>query len=175
MVNVKFMNPFVEAAVEVLKAEVQLVPQRGSLSLTKSALTTNDITVLISLVGQVQGVVMYGMSIDTGLELVSRMMGQVFKEFDNLAQSGVAEMGNVITGRATVKLYEGGFSAMISPPTLIQGRDVTISTLDFARIIVPLVTEAGEIVIHLALRESPTGQQDNNFVDLTIPPSSTKS
>jgi chemotaxis protein CheX len=103
------------------------------------------------------------------------MMGQVFKEFDNLAQSGVAEMGNVITGRATVKLYEGGFSAMISPPTLIQGRDVTISTLDFARIIVPLVTEAGEIVIHLALRESPTGQQDNNFVDLTIPPSSTKS
>lgn len=175
MINVKFMNPFVDAAAEVLQAEVNLSIQRGSLSLHKSAMTANEITVLLSLVGQVQGVVLYGLSINTGLELVSRMMDQKFSEFDNLVQSGVAELGNVITGRATVKLYEVGFMSMISPPTLIQGRDVKISTLDFSRIVVPLQTEVGEIMVHLALKESPPGGQDRNFVDIiNVPPASTE-
>ena len=152
--NVKFMNPFVEAASEVLTAEVNVATVRGVLSLQKSALTSDDVTVLISLVGQVQGVVLYGLSTKTALALVSRMMGQEFKEFDGLAQSGIAELGNVITGRATIKLSEGGFVSNISPPTLVHGKGITISTLDFARIVVPLTSELGEIVVHLALRDS---------------------
>jgi chemotaxis protein CheX len=59
------------------------------------------------------------------------MMGQEFAEFDNLAQSGIAELGNVITGAATVKLSKEGFDAEISPPTLVQGEGIQISTLDF--------------------------------------------
>lgn len=169
MSNVKFMNPFIDAANEVLLAEADVQTQRGNLSLHKSALTTNDITVLISLVGQVQGVVLYGMSIPTGLALVSGMMGQEFTEFDNLAQSGVAELGNVITGRATIKLSQAGFASNISPPTLIQGKGVKISTLDFSRIVVPLVTDLGEITVHLALRETPPGGQENSeFVPVDI-------
>ncbi|MBI9044891.1 MAG: chemotaxis protein CheX [Anaerolineaceae bacterium] len=169
MSNVKFMNPFVEAASEVLQAEIQATVKRGTLSLQKSALTSNDITVLITLVGQVQGVVLYSMAMETGLGFVSRITEQQFTEFDNLAQSGVAEMGNVITGRATVKLSEAGFNSMISPPTLIQGQGITISTLDFSRILVPLITDFGDITVHLALRESPPGLQNQNFVPITVP------
>ena len=169
MANVKFMNPFVEAASEVLKAEVGTEVRRGTLSLQKSAMTTDDITVLISLVGQVQGVVLYGLSKETGLGLVSKITDQEFKEFDSLAQSGVAELGNVITGRATIKLSESGYGANISPPTLIQGRGLQISTLDFSRIMVPLITDYGEIMVHLALREAPPGTtSDRNFVPISI-------
>lgn len=166
MTNVKFMNPFIDAANEVLLAEAQITSKRGNLSLHKSAFTTSDITVLISLVGQVQGVVLYGLSIPTGLSLVSKMMGQEFKEFDNLAQSGVAELGNVITGRATIKLSQAGFASNISPPTLIQGEGIQISTLDFSRIVVPLESEVGIVTVHLALRESPPGSQNDNFVPI---------
>lgn len=151
--NVKFMTPFVEAANEVLQAEVGMAVRRGTLALHKSSLTTDDVTVLLSLVGQVQGVVLYGMSLPTSLGLVSRMMGQQFSEFDSLAQSGIAELGNVITGRATIRLAEAGYTTNISPPTLIQGRGVTISTLDVPRIVVPLVCDLGEIMVHLALRD----------------------
>lgn len=153
--NVKFLNPFVEAATEVLQAEIGLSPARGSLTLQKSALTTDEVTVLISLVGQVQGVVLYGLSVQTGLMLVSRMMAQDFVEFDSLAQSGVAELGNVITGRASIKLSQTGALVDISPPTMVLGRSVTISTLDFSRIVVPLTCDLGQITVHLALRESP--------------------
>jgi len=57
--NVNFLNPFVDAAVEVLQAEVDVAATKGLLDLQKSALTTDDITVLIHLVGQVHGVVLY--------------------------------------------------------------------------------------------------------------------
>ncbi len=167
--NIEFMNPFVEAASEVLKAEVQTTARLGSLSLHKSTLTTDDVTIMISLVEQVQGVVLYGLSTPTALSLVSRVMGQTFLEFDNLAQSGVAELGNVITGRATVKLSEAGYESMISPPTLVIGKGVQISTLDFSRVVVPITTDLGEIVVHLALRKSPPGEQSQNFVPVTIP------
>jgi chemotaxis protein CheX len=166
--NVKFLNPFVEAATEVLMAEVQATVTRGNLTMQKSALTTDDITVLIHLVGQVQGVVLLEMTESTGLAMVSRMMGQEFTEFSNLAQSGVAELGNVITGRATVKLSENGYQSTISPPTLITGKGIQVSTLDFSRIIVPLETELGSLEVHLALRESPPGMDSTNYVPLAI-------
>jgi chemotaxis protein CheX len=168
MVNVKFLNPFVDAATEVLKAEVDLEVNRGNLSLQKTALTADDITVLITMVGQVQGVVLYGMSESTALKLIALMLGQDFEEFDNLAQSGIAELGNVITGRATVKLEGVGFQSNISPPTVILGNGVKISTLDFARIVVPLQTGVGEIVVHLALRETDKGSASTDFIDLTV-------
>lgn len=169
MANVKFMNPFVEAAAEVLEKEVSATVERGTLSLQKSAMTSDEITVLLSLVGQVQGVVLYGLSIKTALNLVSKMMGQEFAEFDNLAQSGIAELGNVITGCATVKLSKEGFQAEISPPTLVQGEGIQISTLDFPRVVVQLKTEMGDITVHLALRESPPGSDVNkNFLPISI-------
>lgn len=167
--NVKFMNPFVEAAVEVLKAECSLTVERGSLALQKTALTTDEVTVVLSLVGEVQGVVLYSLSEQTGVGLVSRVMGQEFSEFDSLAQSGVSELGNVITGQASVKLSEAGWTVNISPPTLILGKGVTLSTLDFTRVVVPLKTEAGHITVHLAVRESPPGMHRTNFVPVSIP------
>jgi chemotaxis protein CheX len=162
--NAKFLNPFVEAAGEVLRAEVDVSLTRGTLSLQKSALTAGEVTVLLSLVGQLQGVVLYGMSIQTSLRLVGAMMGQEFSEFDNLAQSGIAELGNVITGRATIKLSQAGYSTEISPPTLITGTGIQISTLDFQRLVVPLRFEGGQIEVHLALREAATPETRPNGV-----------
>jgi chemotaxis protein CheX len=152
--NVKFLNPFIEAAFTVLEMEVGVTSTRGELALQKSAATANDVTVLISMVGQAQGVVLYGMSEQTAINIVSHILGQPFQEFDTLAQSGIGELGNVITGQASQRLADAGYDVNISPPTLIQGKGTLISTLDFDRLQVPLKTEIGEIQIHLALRES---------------------
>lgn len=152
--NVQFLNPFIEAAYVVLETELGLTPKRGQLSLRRSAATAEEISVLISMVGQVNGVVLYGLSEATGIEIVSRILGQPFEEFDALAQSGIGELGNVITGQAGKRLAEAGFEVKISPPTMVLGKGTLISTLDFERLHVPLETEIGTIQIHLALREA---------------------
>lgn len=166
--NVNFLNPFVDAAVDVLQAEVGVTVDRGSLELQKSAMTTDDVTVLIHMVGQVYGVVLLGIPMSTSLKMVSYMMGQDFTELNSLAQSGVAELGNVVTGRATVNLAKMGYQANISPPTVITGKGVQISTLDFPRIVVPLRTGLGNLSVHLALREAQLGDKVEEFIPLSI-------
>jgi chemotaxis protein CheX len=149
--DVKFLNPFLDSAGEVLRKEIQLEITKGPITVQTSALTTDDVTVLINLVGQIQGVVLYEMSTSTALSFVSRMMGQKFNDFDNLAQSGIAELGNVITGRASDKLSQAGFEATISPPTLIIWKGSQVSTLDCPSLIIPLSSKVGTITVHLAL------------------------
>lgn len=153
VVKLEFLNPFVTAAAEVLRAEVQAEVKRGSLNLQHSAVTTRDVTVLIGLVGDVEGTVMYCMNKEMGLALVSHMMGEEFSEFDDLVQSGIGELGNVISGRAATKFSQQNMEVQISVPTLIVGRGATISTLDFQQLVVPLETQFGRLDIHLAIRE----------------------
>jgi chemotaxis protein CheX len=151
--NVKFLNPFIEAAIEVIMTETGYVLHRGDLGLEKAPYITNDITVIIAMVGMVSGNVLYSLSNQTAIGLASKMLGEKIDSFDNLAQSGIAELGNVITGRASVKLANAGFEATISPPTLVVGKGSMISTLDRPRLIVPFTSDAGPLVIHLALRD----------------------
>lgn len=151
--NVKFLNPFVDSAFEVLQVEAGEQLVRGDLGLEKEPYQTEDVTVIISLIGRVEGNVFYSMSKETAVGLASRVLGETLTNFDVLAQSGIAELANVITGRASVKLSQAGYEATISPPTVLLGRGAVISTLDYARLVVPLKGESGLITIHLALRE----------------------
>ncbi len=157
--DAKLLNPFIQAAVDVLKAEVEATVSRGEISLQKSSLTSDDITVLINLVGDVYGVVMYGMHTKTCLNLVSKMMGQEISELNSLAQSGVGELGNVISGRATIRFSEAGYISNISTPTVVNGNGIEISTLGFPRIVVPLETQFGILTVHIALREKNPGER----------------
>lgn len=165
--NVKYLIPFVEAAYEVLKSEIKVQMQRGDLKLEKGAYTTDDVTVIISLVGDVEGIVLYSMSRSTALNIASAMLGDDLKDLDNLAQSGIAELGNVITGRASVKLAHTGFESTISPPTLLLGKGGIVNTLDFARVVVPLEGDPGSMLIHLALREA--AQKGASAAQLKVP------
>jgi chemotaxis protein CheX len=151
-VKVEFINPFIEAAIEVLQSEIGGDVERGPLTLHKSAYTTQEVTTLIGVTGAVRGIVLYGMAEKTAKALVSQMVGQVFTELDDLAQSGIGELGNVITGRASILLSENGFSSNIAPPILIVGAGTMISTLDIQRLVVPLKTACGTIEVQVALR-----------------------
>ncbi len=151
--NVKFLNPFVDAAHDILSFETHQSVQRGDLRLDAGAYQTDDVTVIISLIGAVDGTVFYSMSKEVAVGLASTLMGEKFESLDRLAQSGIAELGNVITGQASMKLATAGYESNISTPSLIIGKGATISTLEFPRLIVPLVTAIGPLTIHLALHE----------------------
>ena len=150
--KVEFVNPFIQAASEVLDSELGGEAERGEVRLQKSALTTDEVTALVGVTGKVSGLVLYSMSQATAVALASRMMGQQFEELDALAQSGIGELGNVITGRAAILLAEAGFRSNISPPTLIMGRGTMVSTLDLNRLVFTLQTEVGDLEVQLVLR-----------------------
>jgi chemotaxis protein CheX len=148
----EFINPFLQAANEVLESELGATPQRTQVGLQKSAYTTDDVTAVVGVTGSVAGMVLYVMTEATARAIVSKMMGQEFETFDALAQSGIGEIGNVITGRAAVLLAEAGYPSDLAPPMLIVGRGTLVTTLDMQRLVIPLETEFGKIEIQVALR-----------------------
>jgi chemotaxis protein CheX len=153
-VRAEFINPFLQAATEVLESELGSTPTRGPVGLQRSPYTSDEVTAVIAVTGDVAGIVLFAMTEATACSMVSRMMGQEFEELDALAQSGIAEIGNVITGRAAVLLSEAGYSSELAPPMLLVGRNTLISTLDVQRLLIPIETDLGRIEIQVALKFS---------------------
>ncbi len=152
--KVEFINPFVEAAYRVLKQEVGAEIEKGQLSIVESAHTSEEVTVMIGVVGRVQGAVFYGMSEKTAKQMAAKMLGQSTPVFDSMAESAIAELGNVITGLASGGLEKAGYQCRLAPPTVIFGRGVIISTVNIKRLVIPLSTQYGRIQINVALREN---------------------
>ena len=166
--RVELINPFILAAGEVLQSELGVKAKRGRLQLHVETYITDDITVLISLVGDAWGVVMMGLGFGTAKAIVSRILGEQVTEFNELAQSGISELGNVIAGLATTKLGAAGYHTNISVPTLIVGQGSRISTFDISRLLVPLETEYGSITLTLAVREA-SGNTWNPAIQVGTP------
>lgn len=150
----EFVNPFLAAVVEVLEAELGTAPERGPLRLVGSRVTPGELTVAIGVTGDVEGTVLYGMSEFTARRIVADILGKYAAALpDELVESGVAELGNMITGRATMLLEASGYRCDVSPPTVFVGRDVFVSTVEFRRLVIPLVLPQGHIEVHVALEE----------------------
>jgi chemotaxis protein CheX len=146
------INPFLQAASEVLESELGSAPRRGAIGLQRSAYTSDEVTAVVAVTGEVAGMVLFAMTETTARAMVSKMMDQEFPELDALAQSGIAEIGNVITGRAACLLSDAGFASDLAPPMLIVGRGSMISTLDVQRLVIPMETEFGKVEIQVALK-----------------------
>ena len=137
MFKATLINPFLESALGFLKQELNTEVKRGQLRLEASRSTSGEVNVAIGVTGDAEGIVIYSMSERTAKAMASAMMGEPVPVFDELAESAIAEMGNIITGQATIRFEECGYECKLSPPTLVSGVGVVISTLDIQRLIIP--------------------------------------
>jgi chemotaxis protein CheX len=147
------LEPFVAAARDVLEQELSSEVESGRLALARGTCTTQDVTAIIGITGQLTGMALYGMSEKTALAIVGQLMGAPCDELDELALSGVGELANVITGCATTLLAQIGITVDISPPVLLQGAGSRMSTAGIQRLVVPLVTSLGTVEAQLAIKE----------------------
>ncbi|BDG60331.1 chemotaxis protein CheX [Caldinitratiruptor microaerophilus] len=153
----EFINPFLVAAQEVLQAEASATVRKGTATIRSSPLMSDDVTVLIGVVGRVKGVVLYSMSEKTAKEIVGAIIREPVRVLDSMVESAVGEMANVITGRASMELEKLGYSVTIAPPSVVVGKNTVISTLQIRRLVIPLVTQYGDIVVHVALSKRQSG------------------
>lgn len=150
--RVEYLDPFLEAARQVLTQELGTPVSRGNVVLENGSCTTQEITAIVGVTGRLTGLVFYGMSTATALNVVGRLLGQPVTELDDLALSGIAELGNVITGRAATLLANRGLEADIAPPVLLVGAGSRVSTAGIQRIVVPFLTELGTVEAQLAIK-----------------------
>ena len=112
--RVEYINPFVETSYRVLKevlggAEVK----RGNLYLKSTAMPVMGVAALVGLAGDVEGRVLFDMTLETALNIASKMNGEKLEVFDDLAKATISELANLITAQAgIVRRTEDGNSSI---------------------------------------------------------------
>lgn len=150
----KVLKKFVSSAIQVLSTELGVGAGVGQPSTQTDYYVTHGVTALIGVTGRLRGMVIFGLEEATALKLVSHMMGCKFQKLDAVAQSGVAEMANVVVGSFVTSLGELGYDCGITPPAVVLGKDTVISTPNIKRLVIPLLVPLGTIEMQLALREN---------------------
>jgi CheY-specific phosphatase CheX len=154
--QVELVDVFIEAAVAVLRKETGGEVSHGAVRVLSSAQTSEDVTAMFGVMGDVRGMVLLGTSERTARAIVAHRSGAPCPLFDEPAQSGVAELMNVIAARAVHDLQSAGHRVKVTSPTLVAGGPgIVISTVNFRRFVVLLHTTVGDLVLHAAVDRAP--------------------
>lgn len=120
--DINHINPFMESFINVM-------PQLGFNEIKKNGIKLNGryiespgVVVIIGIVGDIKGNIIYGMSVDNAKKIASTMMmGMPVDDFNELAQSAISELINMLTANAATNFSNNDINVDISTPTLIQG------------------------------------------------------
>ena len=94
--DVRFINPFLEGTVTVIKTMAFLEPVAGKPYLKKDNLAKGDISGIIGLTGKVRGSLALSFSEPCILKIVSNMLGEEMTGITGDIKDAVGEITNMI-------------------------------------------------------------------------------
>lgn len=152
--KVQYINPFVCAAFSVIETLLGKQVTKGELSMLPTIFTSQECNIITGVTGDIEGQVIYGMSMVTADLIASHMMGIPVVTFDEMAASAIAELGNMISGNASALLMNAGYTCDITPPSMIRGAKTQMTTLQIPALVVPVIVDIGQIEITVSLKEN---------------------
>lgn len=150
----EYINPFIESASSILAQTTQLEVTRGAPSVDNGDFRSPGVCVVLGIVGDMVGQVIYALSTESACGIAGRMMGgAAVPELDEMAKSAIAELANMVTGNAAIRFETEKCNIDISPPSIIVGDNMSIN-MPFERgLVVPLHTEVGDFMIWVCIGE----------------------
>ncbi|MFE5320407.1 chemotaxis protein CheX [Paenibacillus sp. NPDC056579] len=116
-----FVNPFLTSSLHVIETLIQIKPVVGQLSMRTIHYADDYVWLKIGILGQMNKDILFGFPETVAFRMVSGMMGGYpVTQFDELCQSAVGELGNMISGNASTLLYQQGIEVDITPPNLVN-------------------------------------------------------
>lgn len=145
------INPFLESARIVIEQVIQVSPSTGNLGIKEIEQSDNHIWIQVGMTGQMSGNVIFGIAEAVALRMVSAMMGgYVITEMDEMGQSAISELGNMISGNASTILSNQGVTVDITPPKLMKMD--TMSGMPRKALSIPLLMDGiGELDIQVMI------------------------
>lgn len=126
--DARFINPFISSVENAMKTilgvqAVQLAP-----SIKHGNVAEGDISGIVGFASNVvNGSIALTFPADTALEMYKKMIGESVTDLNDDIRDSVGELANIIAGGAKKELAEMDFSYEISLPTVVMGRNHSIS------------------------------------------------
>ena len=137
--DAKLVNPFIESFVAVLPQMGFQEPKRTKMYVKQNIATSLGVTVIVGFTKEIRGNVVYNMSDETARYIASTMMmGMPVEKFDDMAQSAISEMSNMLTANAATNLAAMGMEVDISTPSLSIGADFQIKISNDSYLVVEM-------------------------------------
>lgn len=154
--DLEYVRPFIEASQDMLAQVVNEKTETGKLFLRDSTFTGDNVIIIIGIAGKLKGQVIFNLKKEGACNIASRMMcGMPVEHLDEIAKSAIGELANMISGNAATIFASKDIALDITPPTVMIGDNIEISTTKSNSICVPLVMESGNCFeINVSLSEN---------------------
>ncbi len=152
--DVKLVNPFIEATLHVLSSMAYTKATAGKPYLKKDTVAKGDVTGIVGLIGEASGTISVSFTEECILAIVSNMFGEEIKEINDEVKDAVGEILNIVSGQARKKIETTGKILKGAIPTVIAGKNHTITHITKQSIVaVPFETDNGGFTIEICIEE----------------------
>ncbi|MFC2729680.1 MAG: chemotaxis protein CheX [Centipeda sp. (in: firmicutes)] len=137
--DAKLINPFVDAFTTVMPMLGFPEPTRTKLYAASNRVKSLGVSMLVGFTKQIRGNVVYNMGEDTAKFIASQMMmGMPVETFDEMAQSAISELSNMLTAHTATNITGLGLDVDISTPSLSVGKDFDVKISDGQYLVVEM-------------------------------------
>ncbi|MFH2060606.1 MAG: chemotaxis protein CheX [Pseudomonadota bacterium] len=148
--DVKLVNPFINATINVLETMAFMTVDAGQPYLKKDNVAVGDVSGVLGLTGVANGTIAVTFEEQCILQVVSNMFGETMSELNSEIADAVGELTNMISGQARRELEEMGKVFKAAIPSVVTGRNHSITHYSNGpKIAIPFYTDNGKFTIEV--------------------------
>ncbi|WXR61733.1 chemotaxis protein CheX [Peptostreptococcaceae bacterium AGR-M142] len=152
--DIKYINPFVEGFLNVMPVLGFQDVKRNSVRVREdNTIQYSGVALMLGIVGDIKGNVIYGLELDSAKKIASKMMmGMPVEELNDMAQSAISELSNMLTANASTNFEKMGININISTPTLMYGESFEAKMNTETVLCIEMMADGIPLEINVALQ-----------------------
>lgn len=156
--DVRFINPFITATVNALKTMANIEVVRGIPFVKGSFQALADISGIIGLAGEAKGAIVVSFPFGLGKKIYEAMINDTVAADDPGIVDAVGEIANMVAGGAKGALTDMGMNFRISVPSVVMGKEHSIShKSDAPCLIIPFQLGSETFWLQVSMKLNPGG------------------
>ena len=154
MLEAKIINPFLEAAANVLQTMAMIQATPGKPFIKKDGTALGEVTGIIGITGDHTGSLSISFSKSCIASVVTNLFGTTVTEVNDEVCDAVGELTNMISGDARRRLEAQEVMLQGGTPTIVSGRDHSVTHIhDGPYLAVPFETPSGQFTVEIAFNK----------------------
>lgn len=145
------INPFIISVCKIMKDMCMLDLKIGKPAVTKGEYQADTSIIKLGLKGNLTGEVILNIMHPTALQIVSKMIMMPVDTIDEMGQSAMSELGNMIAGNAATVFANNNIIIDITPPDYYLGSGFRSDAKELFS--VPFTCDAGDLSIDVFINE----------------------
>lgn len=121
VINVEYINPILKATVKVVHDACGMDISIAKPAIAPTSFTDDEFLILMGITGEMKGQAIINFSMPGVKKIASAMCMMPMEEINELAQSAICELCNMILGNAATLYSIAGTAIDITPPTVCTG------------------------------------------------------